>query len=98
MVLVLLEPYKVEEAILFKQATTTAATIYCLRDIFSWFGVPRTIVSDNGAQFISHKFGTFIKQNMSHVMTAPFHTQPNWTAKRAVWTANDKLQKMKEVK
>lgn len=85
MVLVLLDSLtKWMEAIPLKQATTTTATTYCLRDIFSWFGVPRTIVSDNGAQLISHEFGTFIKQNMSHVMTAPFHTQPNWTAKRAV--------------
>nr|XP_050041632.1 uncharacterized protein K02A2.6-like [Dermacentor andersoni] len=99
MVLVLVDSHtKWIEALPLKQATTTA-TIHCLRDIFSRFGVPRTIVSDNGTQFTSREFATFVENNkMSHVRTAPFHPQSNGAAERAVRTVKDGLRKLKEGK
>lgn len=92
MVLVITDSHtKWIEAIPLKQAITTA-TINCLRDIFSRFGVPRTIVSDNGTQFTSREFATFVQQNnISHVRTAPFHLQSNGAAERAVRTVKNGL-------
>lgn len=99
MILVIVDSHtKWIEAIPLKQATTSA-TINCLREIFSRFGVPRTIVSDNGTQFTSREFATFVEQNnISHVRTAPFHPQSNGAAERAVRTVKDGLRKMKEGK
>lgn len=84
------------EAVPVKHATTTS-TITCLRAMFSRFGVPRTIVSDNGTQFSSQDFATFVaKNNIMHLKTAPFHPQSNGAAERAVRTIKDGLRKMRE--
>lgn len=44
----------------------TKKTIQKLRDVFTGFGLPRTIVSDNGPQFISQVFQTFLQANGIH--------------------------------
>lgn len=42
------------------QSATAKATINCLKnDIFPVFGTPKTIVSDNGSQFISNEYKSF---------------------------------------
>lgn len=76
---------------------TSATTINCLRDVFR-FGVPRTLVSDDGTQFTSHEFAMFADRNITHLRTAPFHPQSNGAAERAVRTIKDGLRKMKVVK
>ncbi|KAM7284976.1 uncharacterized protein ISCGN_031970 [Ixodes scapularis] len=97
MILVVVDSHsKWIEAVPTKHATT-ASTISCLRNIFSHFGVPRTIVSENGTQFTSQEFATFVKKNhITHLRTAPFHPQSNGAAERAVRTVKDGLRKMKE--
>ncbi|XP_037502493.1 uncharacterized protein K02A2.6-like [Rhipicephalus sanguineus] len=96
MVLVVVDSHtKWVEAVPVNQATS-ATTINCLRDIFSRFGVPRTLVSDNGTQFTSHEFAMFAdRNNITHLRTAPFHPQSNGAAERAVRTIKDGLRKMK---
>ena len=41
--------------------TTTTATITELRRLFSRYGLPEQLVSDNGPQFASDEFQTFLK-------------------------------------
>ncbi|XP_049514115.1 uncharacterized protein LOC119436504 isoform X1 [Dermacentor silvarum] len=96
MVLVVVDSHtKWIEAVPLNQATS-ATTIDCLRDIFSHFGVPRTLVSDNGTQFTSQEFATFAnKNNITHLRTAPYHPQSNGAAERAVRTIKDGLRKMR---
>ncbi|XP_056132701.1 uncharacterized protein K02A2.6-like, partial [Lampris incognitus] len=43
--------------------TTVAKTIEVLRSIFSSYGLPEEIVSDNGPQFTSLEYKTFLKSN-----------------------------------
>lgn len=38
------------------RSTTTSATLDILQEIFARFGNPRTLVSDNGTQFVSARF------------------------------------------
>ncbi|KAG8177662.1 hypothetical protein JTE90_012442 [Oedothorax gibbosus] len=45
------------------KSTTTFKTIESLRDCFARFGLPVTLVSDNGPQFTSHEFKTFMNSN-----------------------------------
>ena len=40
--------------------TTSAATIMKLREIFATYGLPETIVSDNGPNFTSTEFKNFL--------------------------------------
>ncbi|XP_028517963.1 uncharacterized protein K02A2.6-like [Exaiptasia diaphana] len=42
---------------------TSSNTIQALRHLFSHFGLPDHIVTDNGAQFTSNEFGTFLRRN-----------------------------------
>lgn len=67
--------------------TTSHTIIEKLREIFSYFGIPEVIVSDNGAQFTSREFETFMKLNgIRHVRSAPFHPRTNGAAERFVQT------------
>ncbi|XP_052901553.1 uncharacterized protein K02A2.6-like [Anopheles moucheti] len=75
--------------------TTTSATIAMLRNIFARFGMPETLVSDNGPQFTSSLFAEFCNSNgIEHITTAPFHPQSNGQAERFVDTLKRALRKI----
>ncbi|XP_061131311.1 uncharacterized protein K02A2.6-like, partial [Syngnathus typhle] len=72
-------------------------TIEKLRQSFSYFGIPKMLVSDNGTCFTSAEFEAFMKQNgISHVRSAPFHPSSNGLAERPVQTFKEGMKKMKE--
>nr|XP_049461004.1 uncharacterized protein K02A2.6-like [Anopheles coluzzii] len=76
-------------------STTTSATISMLRNIFARFGMPETLVSDNGPQFTSALFAEFCNSSgIEHITTAPFHPQSNGQAKRFVDTLKRALRKI----
>ena len=51
-------------------STTSQRTIAVLRDLFSSYGLPEEVVSDNGPQFVSHDFTNFMKMNgIKHILT-----------------------------
>ena len=71
--------------------TTSARTIKKLRTVFARFGIPKTVVSDNGAQFTSKEFQEFMSSNgIQHRMGASFHPSTNGLAERLVQTTNGK--------
>ena len=52
------------------------------------FGLPQTIVSDNGSSFTSTEFQKFVKVNgINHVLTAPYQPQANGLAECMVLQA-----------
>lgn len=56
-----------------------------LRSLFATFGVPRKIVSDNGAAFVSVEMQRFCTDNgISHIASAPYHPATNGQAERYV--------------
>ena len=76
-------------------AATSSATITCLRKIFATFGVPEILVSDNGSNFTSQEFETFLKQNgVIHKTSAPYHPASNGLAERAVRTFKQGIKKI----
>ena len=49
-----------------------------LRTLFSRFGLPNIIVSDNGPQLVSLKMNTFMKRNgINHVLIPSYHPASN---------------------
>ena len=76
------------------KSTTAEHTIHELRKIFSAYGAPKELVSDNGPQFIAENFQHFLKMNgVKHTLTAPYHPASNGAAERAVQTLKNALKK-----
>ena len=76
------------------QASTTN-TIAALRRVFSYFGLPEHLVTENGCQFTSVDFQKFRKENdIKHTLTAPGHPGTNGFAERYVGEFKDKLNKI----
>lgn len=75
---------------------TSNKTIEILRDIFSTHGIPDTVVTDNGRNFVSEEFEEYLKGNgIYHVRTAPYHPSSNGQAERFVQTVKNLLKKVK---
>ena len=65
--------------------TTSKRTIDVLEQIFAFEGLPDTIVTDNGTQFVSREFEQFCANfNIRHVTSAVFHPASNGEAERFV--------------
>ena len=72
---------------------TTAKTIAILRELFSRYGLPMQLVSDNGPQFTSAEFQEFMKLNgVKHIRTAPYHPASNGAAERLVQSFKQSLK------
>ena len=55
--------------------------------MFAAHGLPQQLVSDNGPQFISDEFATFMKMNaVKHIRCAPYHPASNGAVERLVQT------------
>ena len=68
-------------------STTSQRTISELRKMFAAHGLPQQLVSDNGPQFISDEFATFMKSNgIKHIRCAPYHPASNGAVERLVQT------------
>ena len=77
--------------------TTAKATIEQLRVMFARWGIPETIVSDNGPQFVSHEYEDFCRLNGTRrVLVAPYHPSSNGLAERAVKTVKQGIAKLTE--
>ena len=72
---------------------STENTIAELRALFARFGIPRQLVSDNGAQFTAAQFAEFARNNgVRRIRVAPYHPSSNGAAERAVQTVKGGLK------
>lgn len=70
------------EVIIMKQITANL-TVRALHETFCRFGMPESIKTDNGPQFISSEFHDFCKQfGIDHVKTTPYWPQGNGEVER----------------
>ena len=67
--------------------TTADATITELCQLFSSYGLPDQVVSDNGPQFVSEEFKSFLKSNgVKHIRCSPYHPSSSRAVERFVQT------------
>lgn len=60
------------------RATANVIAEFLEKEIFYRFDTPEIVVSDNGKQFVSDFFGTFLKEHkIRHVLTPVYHPQAN---------------------
>ena len=73
---------------------TSQAVIEELRTVFARFGLPETVVTDNGTCFVSAEFESFLQNNgIKHLTSAPYHPASNGLAERAVQIVKKGLKK-----
>ena len=66
---------------------TSAAVITSLREVCSRFGVPRTFVTDNAAEFVSEEVNRWCQANgIEKMESPPYDPAANGTAERGVQT------------
>lgn len=96
MLLIIADAYSKWIEVKVTNSITTAATIVILDGLFASYGIPITIVSDNGPQFTATEFKTFLQNSgvKYHKLTAPYHPATNGQAKRYVQTTKDALKAM----
>ena len=95
MFLVLVDAYSKWLEVHVMKSTTFTATIEKLREIFATHGLPKTVVSDNGTNFLSNEFELFMSQNgIKHIKVSPYHPASNGQAERAVRVYKEGIVKM----
>ena len=79
------------------RSITSSATIEQLRTMFAQFGLPDTVVTDNGPSFRSVEFDNFLQKNgIKHLQSAPYHPATNGLTERAVQIFKTGMKKMRE--
>ena len=75
------------------KSTTAAKTVEKFRILFSHYGLPKQVVSDNEPQFVVEEFRAFLAQHgMRHVTSAPYHPRSNGQAESAVQIFNNAMK------
>uniref|UniRef100_A0A914H730 Integrase catalytic domain-containing protein n=1 Tax=Globodera rostochiensis TaxID=31243 RepID=A0A914H730_GLORO len=96
MYLLVIDSYSKWPEVFEMKSTGSAATIDKLRYLCSRYGLPETLVTDNGTQFTSKEFKEFTTQNgITHLFSAPYHPMSNGQAERFVDTFKRTCRKLK---
>ena len=76
------------------RSTTANMTIDILKQVFSEYGVPKTVMSDNGPQFGCKEFRSFARQYcFSHLTSSPRYPQSNGMVERMIQTVKQCMKK-----
>jgi transposase InsO family protein len=91
---VLIDAYSKWPEVFKMKDIRTKTTINKLTETFSRYDLPRTIVSDNGPQFMTREFEKYVERHqIKHVKTPEFHSQSNGQAENFVKTFKQALKK-----
>ena len=75
------------------QARTSSNVIESLSAVFSRFGVPKTLVTDNAAEFTSREMNHFCTCNgITKKESPPYHPSSNGAAERSVQTVKNGMK------
>lgn len=96
MYLVIIDSYSKWIEIKEMQDIKADATIRVFKKFFSTWGIPVSLVTDNGRTFTSEKFQAFVRNNgINHILTAPYHPASNGAAENAVRHFKNKFKLLK---
>lgn len=80
---VLVDYYSRCKIVKMMKSTTGDKNVICLKKIFSVYGLPLSITTDNGPQFVSDVFSNFMHENqIQHKRTTPLWPQANGEVER----------------
>ena len=97
MFLVIVDAYSMWPEVLIMNSTTSQKTIEALRNMFSRYGLPEQLVSDNGPQFASSEFAHFMPANgIKHIRSVPYRPSSNGQVERLVQTLKRSLRARRE--
>lgn len=92
--LIMIDSYSKWIEICTMEKTTATYVITKMREIWSRFGLPKQVVSDNGPPFSSEEFNNFLCNNgIEHIYSAPYHPSSNGAAENAVKTCKRVIKK-----
>ncbi|XP_037782061.1 uncharacterized protein K02A2.6-like [Penaeus monodon] len=75
---------------------TSTAVIKALKNLFSEYGVPERVYSDNGRQYSSEEFVKFASNwEFEHITSSPHYPQSNGFIERTVQTVKNTIDKAK---
>ncbi|XP_055632601.1 uncharacterized protein K02A2.6-like [Toxorhynchites rutilus septentrionalis] len=96
MLLIVVDAYSKWLEVKVTTSTTAETTIGVMDELFSRYGAPITVVSDNGPQFTAGEFKLFLQKSgvKFHKLSAPYHPATNGQAERYVQTTKDALKAM----
>lgn len=93
--LVMVDAYSKWPEVIRTSTVTSNFVITTLSSLFSRFGKPQLIVTDNGPQFISEEFSNFChQQGVQHLTTAYYQSQSNGEAERFIDTLKRHLERI----
>ena len=93
MLLVAVDAHSKWPEVAVMKSTTADKTIEKIGEMFSRFGCPMQLVSDNGPQLVSELMTVFLQANgVQHIKSAPFHPSTNGLAERFVQTLKHALK------
>ena len=79
------------------KSTSSQVIVNKLSKLFSYWGYPHILVSDNGPQFVSEEYAEFCRSHDIHNTTvSPYHPRSNGQAERCVATFKNFLVKLKD--
>ena len=82
---VLVDYYSRYPEIVHVPELTARTVISKLKNIFARWGIPETVISDNGPPFFSEEFKSFsVQYGFVHVTSSPYHPQANGQAESGV--------------
>ncbi|CAK9300119.1 unnamed protein product [Gordionus sp. m RMFG-2023] len=85
--LIIVDAYSIFPIIIPVKNITTDVTLKEIFKIISLYGIPETIVTDNGTNFTSKDFEKFCNNfGIKHVLTSAYHQQSNGQVERMVRT------------
>ena len=77
------------------KSSSSSVTIELFHSVFTQFGLPETVASDNGSCFVSEEFQQFLKCNgMKQVNSTPYHPSSNGLTERAMQIVKKRLRKI----
>ena len=91
--LLLVDYYSRYPEVIKLNSTTSTSVITAMKSVFSRYGIPHTVISDNGPQYDSMEMKQFASTyGFNHITSSPYYPQSNGLAEHMVKTIKSLLQ------